>query len=205
MTDRETVDITNERGVTKKYETVASRVNRFREDHPEWFIETRIIHINDVCCCVKTEIGWLAINVNGDPVRFVVGTGLAEEYRGSSEINQTSALENAETSAIGRALAAAGYASSDSYASANEIQGAIAARSGKRNGGQDVAPDIRPGALIVLQQAANTSLLALEHAWKKTLTAQMREACKGDIEELKVLAVETETRRRRDFEEPPTE
>lgn len=50
----------------------------------------------------------------------VVGSGMAEEIRGQGNVNKTSALENCETSAIGRALASIGLAGGE-YASANEI------------------------------------------------------------------------------------
>jgi hypothetical protein len=53
-----------------------------------------------------------------------ITTGHAEEFRAASQINSTSALENAETSAIGRALAAAGWGGTE-FASANEVQNAI--------------------------------------------------------------------------------
>jgi len=49
-----------------------------------------------------------------------VGAGMAEEIRGQGMVNTTSALENAETSAIGRALASLGLAGGE-YASANEL------------------------------------------------------------------------------------
>ena len=45
---------------------------------------------------------------------------MAEEIRGQGLVNTTSALENAETSAIGRALASLGLAGGE-YASANEL------------------------------------------------------------------------------------
>ena len=51
-------------------------------------------------------------------------SGHAYEDEKSSQINKTSALENCETSAIGRALAAAGYGGGE-YASANEVSNAI--------------------------------------------------------------------------------
>ena len=54
----------------------------------------------------------------------LVSTGLAEELRSSSRINQTSALENAETYAVGRALAMLGL-TNDKIASAEEVSGAI--------------------------------------------------------------------------------
>ena len=53
-----------------------------------------------------------------------LSTGTAEELRATSRINQTSALENAETSAVGRALAFLGFAN-DSIASAEEVSLAI--------------------------------------------------------------------------------
>ena len=55
-----------------------------------------------------------------DKTGAVIGSGLAEEIRGSSHVNRTSALENGETSAIGRALASLGL-HGGSYASSFEI------------------------------------------------------------------------------------
>ena len=59
---------------------------------------------------------------------FIVATGHAEEVRTASMINKTSALENCETSAIGRALASFGLAGTE-FASANEVQQAISNQS----------------------------------------------------------------------------
>jgi hypothetical protein len=49
-------------------------------------------------------------------------TGIAEETVASRGVNQTSALENCETSAIGRALANAGYATKGKRPSKEEMQ-----------------------------------------------------------------------------------
>jgi hypothetical protein len=99
----------------KQYLTVAERVATFRDDHPDWGIHTDIVSNADV-----VVIKAMVINPEG----FVLGTGYAEEVRGSSNINKTSALENCETSAIGRALASVGYGG-EQYASANEVSDAI--------------------------------------------------------------------------------
>ena len=56
-----------------------------------------------------------------------VATGLAEEVRGQSHINKTSALEVAQSSAWGRCLAACGF-SNDNLASAEEVSVAIEAQ-----------------------------------------------------------------------------
>ena len=60
----------------------------------------------------------------------IVANGLAEEKKNASRINQTSALENCETSAVGRALAFCGM-TNDKIASAEEVSAAIEQQSSK--------------------------------------------------------------------------
>tara|TARA_R110000796_G_scaffold43789_6_gene107408 strand:+ start:623 stop:1273 length:651 start_codon:yes stop_codon:yes gene_type:complete len=74
-----------------------------------------------------------AIITNADGIQ--IGSGMAEEIRGQGHVNTTSALENAETSAIGRALSSIGLAGGE-YASANEID----AVSRKEEAKKDPAP-----------------------------------------------------------------
>ena len=106
--------IVNIRG--KEYQTVALRVQKFREAHPDWELSTEIIEANEKLVIMQARI----YNTDGK----CIATGHAEEFRTASQINCTSALENAETSAIGRALAAAGWGGTE-FASANEVQNAI--------------------------------------------------------------------------------
>jgi hypothetical protein len=106
--------VVNIRG--KEYMTVALRVQKFREAHPEWELSTEIIKADEKVVIMQARI----YTENGK----CISTGHAEEFRTSSQINSTSALENAETSAIGRALAAAGWGGTE-FASANEVQNAI--------------------------------------------------------------------------------
>jgi len=106
--------VVNIRG--KEYQTVALRVQKFREAHPEWELSTEIIEANEKFVIMQARI----YNTDGK----CIATGHAEEFRAASQINSTSALENAETSAIGRALAAAGWGGTE-FASANEVQNAI--------------------------------------------------------------------------------
>jgi len=100
----------------KQYQTVAYRVGKFREIHQDWSIQTELA-LDD-----GNRVVMKAVIANQDGM--VVATGFAEEVRGSSNINQTSALENCETSAIGRALSALGMGGT-SYASADEVANAI--------------------------------------------------------------------------------
>lgn len=101
----------------KEYKTVAKRVDEFRKEHKqELGIQTNLVRIDERTVVIKAEI----INKEG----FVIATGYAEENRQSSQINKTSALENCETSAIGRALANFGLAGGE-YASADELVQAV--------------------------------------------------------------------------------
>ena len=102
----------------RTYKTVALRVEEFRRDHPLWTIETTILeHLTGNGVVV------MRASIANDEGR-VLATGHASERKDSSQINRTSALENCETSAIGRALAAMGYGGSE-FASADEVANAI--------------------------------------------------------------------------------
>ena len=106
--------VVNIRG--KEYMTVALRVQKFREAHPDWELSTEIIKADEKVVIMQARI----YTENGK----CIATGHAEEFRASSQINSTSALENCETSAIGRCLASAGWGGAE-FASANEVQNAI--------------------------------------------------------------------------------
>jgi len=103
----------------KKYTEVFVRVEEFRKAFgTELGIQTEIL---------KDEGGIVQVKANiiDKSNNAILGSGLAEEVRGSSNVNKTSALENCETSAIGRALASLGLHGGQ-YASANEIDRAEA-------------------------------------------------------------------------------
>jgi hypothetical protein len=110
-------ELNKSHGVTqrggKQYTEVAKRVEAFRMTFGgDYGIDTEILHNDGKTVIVKATIR----DQNG----FVVGSGLAEEIRGSSNITKTSAVEVCETSAIGRALASLGLHGGQ-YASANEM------------------------------------------------------------------------------------
>lgn len=100
----------------REYETVASRIKKFRDAYRDYSVVTEIVARDDEVVVMKATIS----NEQGR----VLATGHSEEVRASSTINKTSALENAETSAIGRALAAFGLGGTE-FASADEVANAI--------------------------------------------------------------------------------
>jgi len=83
-----------------------------------WSIESDFVDLQPDRCCIKAIIR--------DADGRIRATGHAHEDRTSSMINKTSYVENCETSAFGRALAALGIGIETSIASANEVQMAIA-------------------------------------------------------------------------------
>ncbi len=99
----------------KKYTQVVHRMEAFRKMHGTDFgVDTHILVDDGQRVVVKANI----TNMDG----AVIGSGMAEEIRGQGNVNKTSALENCETSAVGRALASLGLAGGE-YASANEMDG----------------------------------------------------------------------------------
>jgi hypothetical protein len=91
------------------YEPVASRLARFWEKHPEGRVITKLITFEGDRVIVQADI-----YVDREDDR-PIATDFAEEIRGSSNVNKTSHIENAATSAIGRALADCDFASSTDW------------------------------------------------------------------------------------------
>lgn len=98
----------------KKYTTVAMRVEVFRKHFPDFSVNTRVTVDDGKRVVVVAEI-------YPPKAERPVATGIAEEIRGAGNVNRTSAVENGETSAIGRALANMGLHGGE-FASDFEIE-----------------------------------------------------------------------------------
>jgi hypothetical protein len=102
-----------------QYETVDTRIHKFWAEHKaDGRLETRLVEV------VRDD--------NGRPLQYVMeakvwvgdrlmANGFAEEVVGGSPVNKTAALENCETSSLGRALANAGYSKEKFRASMTEM------------------------------------------------------------------------------------
>lgn len=101
----------------KIYVEVAKRLQGFWSLYPNGRILTRWFELTDDHAVCIAEV------YDGDTL---ITTGTAREDKGAGFVNKTSYIENAETSAVGRALGILGIGSVDSVASYDEVQQATA-------------------------------------------------------------------------------
>ena len=108
--------------VTKKeYAEVNQRIKAFRMVYPTGTIMTEMVSNENGVCVFKATVGFK----DEDGEKLILGEGTAYEKENSSFINQTSYIENCETSAVGRALGMAGFGIDTSIASYEEVKNAI--------------------------------------------------------------------------------
>ena len=101
----------------KDYIEVNIRIMKFYEKYPEGRILTEIVKW-------ENEVIVMKATAYRDEKDIPAATGYAYEKEGSNFINKTSALENCETSAVGRALAILGFEIKKSVASKEEVANA---------------------------------------------------------------------------------
>jgi hypothetical protein len=104
------------------YETVEVRLEKFIKDYPDFRIATELEVVEKDRYIVKAYL----FKTSTDSVAWT--TGYAEEKVTDRGVNSTSALENCETSAIGRSLSAAGYAAKGKRPSREEMTKVVAAK-----------------------------------------------------------------------------
>ena len=104
------------------YETVEVRLEKFIKDYPDFRIATELEVVEKGRYIVKAYL----YKASTDQISWT--TGYAEETISERGVNSTSALENCETSAIGRALANAGYAAKGKRPSREEMSKVVSPR-----------------------------------------------------------------------------
>lgn len=104
-------------GRGKQYAEVKERVKAFRAVFSDYSIETEILSMDENIITMRATIT--------DPNGRVIATGHAQERKSTSGVNNTSHVENCETSAIGRALGNFGIGIDCAFASADEMINAI--------------------------------------------------------------------------------
>lgn len=100
----------------KEYAEVPQRVQAFRKLFPNGTIMTELLSNENGVCVFRAAVF--------DEADNLLASGHAYEKEGSNFINQTSYIENCETSAVGRALGFLGIGSEESMASFEEVSNA---------------------------------------------------------------------------------
>lgn len=160
----------NGKVIENKYNTVNQRVLGFRELFPNGAIQTEIIEVDDSRVLMKATI------LDGEGK--VLSSGTAEEKKAPKNyINETSYIENCETSAVGRALGFLGVGIIGGIASKEEVEAQIEKENEKKeeakkralnelrvlflnNGGTDfegylkqIAPDEMTNEVYIIEKA----------------------------------------------------
>ena len=146
------------------YETVEERIRRFLGDWPDGRIVTY-----ELTSKRDREKGYWVVRAqvfldhDDQHAHCPKATGIAFEIEGTAGANKTASLENAETSAIGRALANAGY-SGNKRASREEME--KVARGPVPTTPEPIVPDD-----FLIRVDASVSLEELHALWNESVTA----------------------------------
>ena len=133
----------------KQYAEVKERIKAFRMLCPDGYIKTHVELLDEDTCMATAEVG--QSYQEGDRI---YGTGTAMEVRTASRINQVSFIENAETSAVGRALGMLGLGITGAVASAEEMTKV------------ERATERQVGAILKIYQKDDAGLMELMDALK---------------------------------------
>lgn len=117
------------------YEPVEARIDKFYGDHKEGRIITELVSFDGAQWVFKSSV----YRAPGEPA---AATGHAHEVTSQRGVNATSACENCETSAIGRALANLNYAAKGRRPSREEMGKATRSRAaaGSGNAPRELVP-----------------------------------------------------------------
>jgi hypothetical protein len=164
-----------------EYETVAERLIRFHAAHPDGRIITEeISKENDRAkgiWVVKTSIYLTGEDLVADLPK---ATGYAFEVDGGSGANRTAALENAETSSIGRCLANMNFASGQNRASREEMEKAARGVATPRSVESVEAPEDFDKTLL-----SAYDLDALQGVWEAAVKAGYSDKVKAAVQRRK--------------------
>jgi hypothetical protein len=154
----------------KQYVEVNQRVIALRtlSEYKGYSLTTEVLHLDPESCVIQATIS--------DAQGRVVAQGMAQEDKSSSRINQTSYVENCETSAVGRALGFLGIGIETSIATADEVGMAIEKQNTTAPPSKDSLNEIFKKSVDYIKAGENkpdrhARYTAIQDKYKGTLTA----------------------------------
>jgi len=123
----------------KEYLEVKYRLVWFREENPDWPIETEFLSITDTSACAKATI------------KNNAGVILATSHKSESVKGFPDFIEKAETGSIGRALALLGYGTQFCADELDEGKRIVDSPVGKGHPSEPVVPTIDNGPVVMIR------------------------------------------------------
>lgn len=159
------------------YETVEERIRRFYGLYPEGHIITKLMNTFEVDKPRNWVFKASVYLTDGDLAsKLPKATGFASEIEGTAGANMTSALENAETSAIGRALANMNL-SGNKRSSREEMEKV-------ERGVTPQHPSVAPKRDYLAEASKLTDIEALRSLWLEAKTGKASQDVLAKIKEL---------------------
>lgn len=155
----------------KDYIMVNERIKAFRMLYPQGYITTRIASLEGKVVIMVAEAGYY----DEEGKAILLGTGTAYEKEDSSFINNTSFIENCETSAVGRALGMLALGIDASFASYEEVANAKL-NQGKKSSEPAPAPveeDVAPALNTKLNANASKEVQDYYNEFTKVLRGKL--------------------------------
>lgn len=150
-----------------QYETVQQRLDAFHSAYPNGRVVTQLLEASATRYIICASI--YKTDADAEPC----ATGHAEETVGSTPVNKTSAIENCETSAIGRALRNAGIGKDASQEEMQKVERGTVTKEVKQTqaGTRDSLIEQATAATTLDELRAawslgNAELLAEAHTWE---------------------------------------
>lgn len=154
----------------KGYAEVHQRIKAFRMVYPQGDIETTILTDENGICKIRADI-------YDDNNRHLSSATAQENIKSNSVINTYNAIENCETSAVGRALGFAGFGIDTSIASAEEVQNAII----KQDKKDDITPQNFQEELMIQESQKQQIRTEIDET---TIKNYLKEKGKSKLSEL---------------------
>ncbi len=166
------------------YEPVEDRLRAFWADHPDGRVLTQLVEHGEDWWIIRAEVWRTPTDT------LPAATGIAHEVLMAKGVNSTSAVENCETSAIGRALANLNYAAKTQRPSREEMAKVQRGQQTREPGADQGTKDQIQGRILSMTQAQRERL---QDDWKASGLEPLQRLTEAHIQDVLALVSAAET------------